>query len=231
MNINKKVGNSQPYTSYGESIESTLLRNELEIKIYQVINNLPSRLRSPCIMYFIQEISYPDIAKKLDISVENIYKRISDARKIMQKPLSEYLSGNDNSILEEIALPSLKVEKPINTNVNEAIKKDFQPTLLIQSQAKGENLHNQGRKCFYCQSTHISKNGKRRGKQNYKCQKCDRQFIESYTIKGYSAEMKQICLNFYGDGMSYRGIQRDTGVNHNTVINWVKQEAIGRMQN
>lgn len=221
----KQAENYQSYTSHTESIESTLLRNELEIKIYQVISNLPSKLRSPCIMYFIQEMSYPDIAQKLDISMDNVYKRISDARKIMRSALSEYLSGNDDSILAEIALPSPQVEKPINTNQQEAIKKYFQPTLLIQSEVSNEEiLHNQGRKCFYCQSTHISKNGKRKGKQNYKCKKCDRQFIESYATKGYSAEIKQHCLNLYANGMSFRAIQRETGVNHNTVINWVKQE-------
>ncbi len=111
-------------------------------------------------------------------------------------------------------------------NVKEAIKKDVQPILLVQSEAKGENLHNQGRKCFYCQSTHISKNGKRRGKQNYKCKKCDRQFVESYSPKGYATEMKEYCLNLHSNGMGFRAIERETGVSHNTVINWLKKVKI-----
>lgn len=175
-------------------------------------------------MYFIKEMSYPDIAQKCDISVDNVYKCISDARKILKKSLSEYLLGEDNSILENIALPSVKIEKTTDTNLKEAIKKDVQPILLVQSEAKGEILYNQGKKCPHCQSIHISKNGNRRVKQNYKCKKCDRQFVESYSTKGYSLEIKQHCLNLHRNGMGFRAIQRETGVNHNTVINWVKQE-------
>jgi transposase-like protein len=58
---------------------------------------------------------------------------------------------------------------------------------------------------------------------NYYCKNCDRQFIHSHSVKGYSSEMKECCLNLYFEGMSYRAIERETGVSHNTVINWVKQ--------
>ena len=78
--------------------------------------------------------------------------------------------------------------------------------------------------CPDCQSTHIRKNGKRRGKQNYICVGCHRQFIDSYTVvQGYSDEMKQQCLRMYVNGMGFRGIERVTGVHHTTVISWVKQ--------
>ncbi|NJR69367.1 MAG: IS1 family transposase, partial [Synechococcales cyanobacterium CRU_2_2] len=33
--------------------------------------------------------------------------------------------------------------------------------------------------CPECQSTHIRRNGKRRGKQNHICMNCGRQFVES----------------------------------------------------
>ncbi|WP_444980439.1 IS1/IS1595 family N-terminal zinc-binding domain-containing protein [Microseira wollei] len=74
------------------------------------------------------------------------------------------------------------------------------------------------------QSTHICKNGHRRGKQNYLCQKCDRQFLDSCSPKGYPPEVRERCLKLYADGMGCRAIGRETGVSHNTVINWVKQE-------
>ena len=38
--------------------------------------------------------------------------------------------------------------------------------------------------CPDCGSQHIRKNGHRRGKQNYICVHCERQFIESYTSSG-----------------------------------------------
>lgn len=54
---------------------------------------------------------------------------------------------------------------------------------------------------------------------------CGRQFIEAYDQKGYRDEIKRKCLEMYVNGMGFRAIERVTGVNHNTVINWVKQVA------
>jgi transposase-like protein len=79
--------------------------------------------------------------------------------------------------------------------------------------------------CPYCVSNHIRKNGHRRGKQNYICVDCEHQFIESYSKRGYNDEIKQQCLTMYVNGIGFRAIERLTGVNHNTVINWVKEVA------
>lgn len=77
--------------------------------------------------------------------------------------------------------------------------------------------------CPKCDSTHIRKNGKNRGKQNYICVDCGRQFIEVYAPpQGYSDAVKANCLKMYVNGIG-RGIERVTGVHHTTVINWVKQ--------
>ena len=78
-------------------------------------------------------------------------------------------------------------------------------------------------KCPNCACLKVSKNGQRRGKQNYICRNCSRQFIEFYSSQGYSEEIKLHCLKLYVNGMGFRAIQRVTGINHNTVINWVKQ--------
>ena len=72
-------------------------------------------------------------------------------------------------------------------------------------------------KCPNCQSSQIRKNGHRRGKQNYHCKECDRQFINHYTARGYSNEVKKNCLQMYVNGLGFRAIERVTGVNHNTV--------------
>jgi transposase-like protein len=78
--------------------------------------------------------------------------------------------------------------------------------------------------CPQCQSTHIRKNGIKRGKQNHICVSCGRQFIERYEAsRGYSDEVKRECLKMYTNGMGFRGIERVKGVHHTTVIYWVKQ--------
>lgn len=78
-------------------------------------------------------------------------------------------------------------------------------------------------KCPKCDSTEVNKNGHCRGKQNYRCKSCGRQFLEFHSTKGYSNDAKQICLKMVRDGLGFRAIERATGVSHNTIINWVKQ--------
>ncbi len=80
-----------------ESPESAILRSELAMTIRNAISALPARLRSPFIMRFQQEMSCLDIAQKLDISIDNVYKRISQARAILKPQLSQYLSEADDS--------------------------------------------------------------------------------------------------------------------------------------
>jgi transposase-like protein len=78
--------------------------------------------------------------------------------------------------------------------------------------------------CPECNSNHIRKNGIKKGKQNHLCVDCGRQFIDKYEPqKGYSDDVKRICLRMYMNGMGFRGIQRVTGVHHTTIINWVRQ--------
>ncbi len=78
--------------------------------------------------------------------------------------------------------------------------------------------------CPECKSKHIRKNGKNRGKQNYICVNCSRQFITDYNShQGYSDEFKRECLKMYVNGMGFRAIERVKGVHHTTIITWVRQ--------
>jgi ribosomal protein L37AE/L43A len=78
--------------------------------------------------------------------------------------------------------------------------------------------------CPECQSTHVNKNGQKKGKQNYICVGCGRQFIDCYQPhKGYSEEVKRECLKMYVNGMGFRAIERIKGVHHTSIINWVSK--------
>lgn len=74
-----------------------------------------------------------------------------------------------------------------------------------------------------CSRQHIRKNGHRRGKQNHLCVDCGRQFIDSYGPCGYSDWVKRLSLRMYVNGMGFRGIGHVIGVDHATVIGWIKQ--------
>lgn len=77
--------------------------------------------------------------------------------------------------------------------------------------------------CPECTSTHIRKNGRKRGKQNHICVACGRQFIDLYDPpKGSSDAFKRECLKMYVNGSGFRAIERVKGVHHTTVIDWVK---------
>ena len=197
-----------------EAPELSPLGSEVEIRMRLAINNLPMRLRSPFLMRFEEEMSYADIAQKLNISRDNVYKRISQARAILEPQMMAYYSDNKDFSFLEISLRSIKEESEVQNTIN----LDLSPHLLFT-----EVLPDQCSECIYCQSSQIRKNGRKRGKQNYFCKNCDRQFIESYSLRGYEAEIKERCLALYADGLAFRAIERETGVSHNTVINWVKQ--------
>jgi transposase-like protein len=78
--------------------------------------------------------------------------------------------------------------------------------------------------CPEYKSTHINKNGHKKGKQNYICVSCGRHFIDCYeATRGYSEEVKSECLKMYVNGLGFRGIERVKKVHHPTIINWVKQ--------
>lgn len=76
--------------------------------------------------------------------------------------------------------------------------------------------------CPRCLSFEVSRNGRRMGKQGYICKQCGRQFLATYGSSRYSAEIREKCIALHNNGIGFREIERITGVNHNTIIRWVK---------
>jgi RNA polymerase sigma-70 factor (ECF subfamily) len=101
--------------------ESQLLNVELKAYLKYKIASLPDRLRYPFILRCCQNKSYPDIAKQLTISEENVRKRIQEARKILKRDLNKYLAGEDNTSFDSF---SLKVVIPIVEEI------DYKATLI-----------------------------------------------------------------------------------------------------
>lgn len=76
--------------------------------------------------------------------------------------------------------------------------------------------------CPRCLSFEVSRNGRRMGKQGYICKQCGRQFLDTYESSRYSAEIREKCIALHNNSIGFREIERITGVNHNTIIRWVK---------
>jgi AcrR family transcriptional regulator len=82
--------------------------------------------------------------------------------------------------------------------------------------------HNLVMVCPECQSEKLAKNGHRHGKQRYICKDCGRQFGLGSSDRGYPSKIVQKCLDLHAQGVSFREIERQTGISHNTVINWAR---------
>ncbi len=95
------TGENSAVISGCDSPELALLNHELGQYLREAIDSLPYRLRAPFTMRYCHQISYQDIAQKLAISLDNIYKRIQQARDILQKRLRRYLSGLDDALLDD----------------------------------------------------------------------------------------------------------------------------------
>ncbi len=75
----------------------------------------------------------------------------------------------------------------------------------------------------HSQSSKAVKNGRRHGKQSYLCRNCQSQFRENPQPPGYSAQVKDLCVKMSLNGMGWSGLERVTGIWHNSLINWVRQ--------
>jgi transposase-like protein len=79
-------------------------------------------------------------------------------------------------------------------------------------------------RCPYCQAEDRQvKNGKNvSGSQRWKCQHCGRKYTPEPKEHGYPDEIRQQAVRMSVDGSNYRRIARLIGVDHKTVIQWVK---------
>lgn len=75
--------------------EIALETGEKRIVIRRAIGNLSPRLRETFILHFYEDLSYPEIAQRQEISYQNVCKRISQARKILQEELRGYFIGEE----------------------------------------------------------------------------------------------------------------------------------------
>ena len=82
-------------------------------------------------------------------------------------------------------------------------------------------------KCPYCQTeTHQMKAGRTEAEsQRYRCGHCQRRYTPEAKEQGYPDTMRQQAVKLYSDGLNFRRIGRILGVDHATVMLWVKAHA------
>jgi RNA polymerase sigma factor (sigma-70 family) len=76
-----------------QSPEDDYLACEVRRIIFLAIDELPATLRDAAQLRFLQETSYPAMARRLSITVENARKRVQQARAILRQRIKADLSA------------------------------------------------------------------------------------------------------------------------------------------
>ena len=74
-----------------ESVNQTVIRNELEWKIQEAMKTLPEQCRLVFQLSRFEELKYAEIAEQLQISVKTVENHMGKALKMMREQLKEYL--------------------------------------------------------------------------------------------------------------------------------------------
>lgn len=70
-----------------------LERAELRERVQQSVGTLPDKLRSVVVLYFMQGLSYEEIASTLDCSVGTVKSRLFNAKARLARKLRSYVEG------------------------------------------------------------------------------------------------------------------------------------------
>jgi len=79
--------------------------------------------------------------------------------------------------------------------------------------------------CKYCDSIHIVKNGKVRGKQQYLCKECGHQFTEGSNFPKMRTKSRIIStsIDLYFEGLSVRKVQTQACMHGNQELEGKEQ--------
>jgi transposase-like protein/AcrR family transcriptional regulator len=179
------------------------------------------------LQYYLQPISgmdtiMADIPNLQSISFKRHATMYRQRNPNLSIAKSELLSEVAHNIVQGLVPNALKSDEKYRQDIYAEIKDVLYGYLNPHIGDHLLVLHSKKMICPGCESDQVAKNGRHQGKQRYICRGCGRQFVDHYTVRGYPPETKQHCLDLHQQGLSFREIERSTGVNHNTVINWVK---------
>jgi RNA polymerase sigma-70 factor (ECF subfamily) len=124
-------GEEQGLIPSEDTPESAVETGEKRIVIRRAIDNLPPRLRETFILHYREELSYPEIAQRQEISYDNVCKRISQARKILQEELRGYFIEEDGTDTDK-SVPPTATESAIGdmSQENGRVEADAGKTVL-----------------------------------------------------------------------------------------------------
>ena len=78
--------------------------------------------------------------------------------------------------------------------------------------------------CPKCNAKEVIKSGHAKGKQRFKCKKCNFHFT-TLVPRGYPPETKARVIELYNHGLSIRAAAKLQGVSRTSALNWIKSFA------
>ena len=75
--------------------DTNLLTTEIQREVAAALDRLPVKYRAPLVLFEIEEWSYEEIAKALDIRCGTVKSRISRARELMRRHLAPWWTGGN----------------------------------------------------------------------------------------------------------------------------------------
>jgi len=76
--------------------DTNLLSTEIQCQVSAAIDRLPVNYRAPLVLFEIEEWSYDEIAKALDIRSGTVKSRISRARDLLRRHLAPWWTGGNH---------------------------------------------------------------------------------------------------------------------------------------
>lgn len=70
-----------------ESVEQTVLKNELEEQVRKAVNDLPEKFRIPVYLYYTLQLSVEEIANVMEIPQGTVKSRLHKARTLLRREL------------------------------------------------------------------------------------------------------------------------------------------------
>ncbi len=134
-----------------DSPEVQILAQEQASRIRHALGSLPELLRTPLLIQLREELSYEELAERLELPVSTVKARLHRARKSLQKTLPDLFpqkkekpAMNEKTIMEELAalrqeVNKLKVvheENPLETFFKQH-EPDFRAELIARGNANG----------------------------------------------------------------------------------------------
>ncbi len=100
-----QLGSDDSYLDFLEGVSASNVAGDLEKKLesahlQEVIARLPEKYKTPLILFFLDDMSYQEIADLLDIPIGTVMSRLSRAKQSMKKELLREVTMHKSKVVE-----------------------------------------------------------------------------------------------------------------------------------